>query len=97
MAAALDMQIVLRSQDRQRVVDASDFFLSYLTTAIQPDEVLVEVRLPPLPPRTGWGFEEISRRHGDFALVGAVALLTTDARGLISRARLAFSRAALSE
>jgi carbon-monoxide dehydrogenase medium subunit len=51
----------------------------------------VEVRVPALPPRTGSAFEEISRRHGDFALTGAAAILSLDAAGRIERARLVFT------
>ena len=51
-------------------------------------------RVPSLPPKTGWAFQEVSRRHGDFAMVGVAALLTLDDGGVIRRARLAFTGAA---
>jgi carbon-monoxide dehydrogenase medium subunit len=63
---------------------------SYLTTTLAPDEVLTEVRVPAVPPRTGDAFGEVSRRHGDFALVGAGARVTLDDRGAVVAARLAF-------
>ena len=48
----------------------TDFFAGLFTTALEPDEMLAEVAIPPLPPRTGWAFQEVARRHGDYAQVG---------------------------
>ena len=87
--AALDAELVVRDQAGERTVCADEFFLSYLTTALAPTELLVEVRVPTLPPRTGWAFQEVSRRHGDFALVAVAALVTLDAAGAIAAARVA--------
>ena len=56
-----------------RQIAATDFFRAYLTTALEPDEILTEVRLPRPPTSTGWCFMEESRRHGDFAMVGGRA------------------------
>ena len=89
--AALDARFEVRSRTRRRASGPGEFFVSQLTTSLQPDELLVEVRVPPLPPRTGWSFREISRRHGDFALVGVAALLTLDPAGAVERARLVFT------
>ena len=61
-----------------RQITATDFFRAYLTTALEPDEILTEVRLPRPPAGTGWCFMEESRRHGDFAMVGVAVLLTLD-------------------
>lgn len=93
--AALDADLVIRSRHGERRASASGgFFESYYTTSLAPDELLVEVRVPPLPPRTGWSFKEVSRRHGDFAMVGVAAILTLDDGGAITRARLVFTGAA---
>src|SRR5262249_55870093 len=62
-----------------RQVAATDFFHAYLTTALEPDEILTEVCFPHPPTGTGWCFMEESRRHGDFAMVGVAVLLTLDA------------------
>jgi CO/xanthine dehydrogenase FAD-binding subunit len=78
LSLALQAEFVLQSAKAQRVVNATDFFLTYLTTAIEPVEVLTEIRLPPWKPQWRWGFQEVCRREGDFALVGAVALLQMD-------------------
>ena len=69
-----------------RTIAAADLFESYLTTALGPDEVLTEVRMPGAPARTGHAFDEVSRRHGDFALVGAGARVTLDDAGLVTTA-----------
>jgi CO/xanthine dehydrogenase FAD-binding subunit len=67
-----------------------EWFEGYLTTARRPDELLVEVRFPAAGPGTGVSFEEVARRHGDFAIVGlAVSLALTG--GVISDARVAFA------
>ncbi|MDR7495258.1 MAG: xanthine dehydrogenase family protein subunit M [Armatimonadota bacterium] len=89
VAVVLDAQLVLANARRTRTVAASDFFTGYLTTALEPDELLVEIRVPALPADAGWAFLEVARRHGDFALVGVAALLRRDAGGRISDARLA--------
>jgi carbon-monoxide dehydrogenase medium subunit len=92
--AALDAELVVRGRRGERTLRSDEFFLGYLSTALAADELLVEIRVPALPPRTGWAFVEVSRRHGDFALVGVAALLTLGEDGTIREARLAFSGAA---
>ena len=67
---------------------AEDFFLSYMTTALQPDELLLEIAVTALPANAGWSYQEVSRRHGDFALAGAASVLALDANGCIHHARL---------
>jgi len=62
-----------------RQIVADQFFRTYLTTAVEPDEILTEVHFPRWPAGTGWCFMEESRRHGDFAMVGVAVLLTLDA------------------
>ena len=73
-----------------RTIAAADLFESYLATTLAADEVLTEVRVPAAPARTGHAFDEVSRRHGDFALVGAGARVTLDDAGLVTAARLVF-------
>jgi CO/xanthine dehydrogenase FAD-binding subunit len=85
-----DADVVLRGPSGERVVAAADFFVSYLTTALRPDELLSAVRIPRPSPRTGTAFRELSRRHGDFALVGAGARVTLDDAGDVTAARIAF-------
>jgi carbon-monoxide dehydrogenase medium subunit len=89
VAVALGATFTVRSRDRgERTIAAEDFFDGYFTTALEPDEILVSVELPRTPPNTGSCVEEVARRHGDFALVGAVATVTAD-NGTIRGARIA--------
>jgi carbon-monoxide dehydrogenase medium subunit len=89
LCLALETEFVLRSAARQRTVKAADFFLTYLTTAIEPDEMLVDIRFPAWNPQWRWGFQEVCRRQGDFALVGAVVLLQMDDDVVCQSARIA--------
>jgi CO/xanthine dehydrogenase FAD-binding subunit len=86
---ALDAQLSLSSQNDRRVLDARHFFTGVFETALKPGELLTEVLLPELPPRTGGAFVEVARRSGDFALVGVAALLTLNHLGRCERARIA--------
>lgn len=90
LALATGAEIVVRSATRERVLTAADFFVSFLTTALEPDEMVVEVRLPSPEPRTGGSIREVSRRHGDFALVGVCCSVTLAADGTVRDAALAY-------
>ena len=87
---ALGGELVLSSASNQRVVKAEDFFIAPLTTAIGPDELLTEIRLPARsqagPQEWRWGFQEVCRRQGDFAMVGAVSLLQMYSGGVCQSA-----------
>jgi CO/xanthine dehydrogenase FAD-binding subunit len=92
--SCLDARFKARSTRGERTIDASDFFVTHLTTTLEPDELLVEVEVPALPERTGHAFEEYSRRHGDFALGGAAVLYTKNGGDTCSEARIALLGAA---
>lgn len=85
---ALNGQVVVRGPQGTRLVPASEFFVNVLTTVLAPTELVVEVRLPPIPKGAGWAFVEITRRHGDFALAGVAAVLALGSGGTIETARL---------
>jgi carbon-monoxide dehydrogenase medium subunit len=90
VARALDAEFVVSGPSGMRVIPAAQWFEGYLTTARRPDELLVEIRFPTAGPGTGVSFQEVARRHGDFAIVGlAVSLVLSG--GVISDARLAFA------
>jgi carbon-monoxide dehydrogenase medium subunit len=72
------------------MIPADRFYRAPLTTALGPDELATAARFTLPPAGAGWGFAEVSRRHGDFALVGAVAVLERDGDGPVTRVRLAF-------
>jgi CO/xanthine dehydrogenase FAD-binding subunit len=90
VALALDAEFVVRSQSGERVIPAAEWFEGYLTTSRRPDELLIEVRFPAAGPGTGISFQEVARRHGDFAIVGLATSLTLS-DGIIGDARLAFA------
>ncbi len=89
VAAALDARFVIRNLDGERVVGPEAFFVTYLTTCLAPDEMLVEVRFPVLP-QWRWAFEEVAPRHGDYALA-AVAAGVRVTEGRVEEARLAYA------
>ncbi|NIO11915.1 MAG: xanthine dehydrogenase family protein subunit M [Deltaproteobacteria bacterium] len=84
----LGASFVVRGKTAQRVVSAEEFFVTTMTTLLEPVELLTEIRVPKLADHTGWSYQEVSRRHGDFALGGAAALVELDTRGNIGRARV---------
>jgi CO/xanthine dehydrogenase FAD-binding subunit len=90
VARALDAEFVVRGPAGERVIPAAQWFEAYLTTSRQPDELLLEVRFPAAKQDTGTSFQEVARRHGDFAIVGLAASLVLSG-GVISDARLAFA------
>jgi carbon-monoxide dehydrogenase medium subunit len=72
-----------------RTIAADDFFQFHMTTSRATDELVTDAKIPALPPRTGWAFLEMARRHGDYALAGVCALLTLDGSGNCGEVRLA--------
>jgi CO/xanthine dehydrogenase FAD-binding subunit len=90
VALALDAEIVVRSQAGERVIPANQWFEGFLATSRRADELLVGVRFPAAASGTGVTFQEIARRHGDFAIVGLAASVTLS-EGVITDARLAFA------
>ena len=89
VALALDATLDLVSARGARSVAAGDFFLGVWETATQADELLVAARFPVWEGRCGYGVREMARRHGDFALAGAVAAVGLDGGHRIDRARVA--------
>lgn len=88
VAAALDAEVEVTGANGTRTVAFDDFPHGYMTPALAPDELLTAVRLPSWPDGHGYGFVEFARRHGDFAVVSAAALLDRDAAGRIRRASI---------
>jgi carbon-monoxide dehydrogenase medium subunit len=85
----LDGTLVARGPDKTREIPAARFFHSFLTTTRKQDEIIVEARLPALPKGAGWAFDEVTRRHGDFAIVGVGCVLQRDDAGRAHDLRLA--------
>ena len=90
MALLLDAELHIASASGKRTIAARDFFVGALTVDLARDDIVTEIVLPKLPPKTGWGFEEVARRSGDFALAAVAATLTLSA-GVISQARIALT------
>src|SRR5262245_16608027 len=88
LTVLLDAAFTIASRAGRRTVKARDFFLDALTVDLANGDVITEIALPKLPADTGWGFEEVARRAGDFALA-AVAATVTRSRGTIAQARIA--------
>jgi carbon-monoxide dehydrogenase medium subunit len=86
VAAAMDASVTIAGRDGERTVRFSDFPQAYMTPAVGLDELLVNVRFPLWPKGHGYAFTEFARRHGDFAIVSAAALLEEDSRGRVVRA-----------
>jgi carbon-monoxide dehydrogenase medium subunit len=90
---ALCARLKVRSVSGERWIDAPDFFAGMFTTALSVDEILVEIEIPFLPPRTGWSFMEIAPRAGDYALMGVASLVTMEENGKCKEARLVYLNA----
>ena len=88
--AVLDGAVRVASQDGERLVPASEFFLGPLESAVQPGELATEALFPALPPAAGTGFAELSRRRGDYAVCGVAATVQLDGAGRIARARAGY-------
>ena len=81
VAVTCGAEIVVMGEAGPRAIKAVDFFQGALTTALKPDEIIVEIRLPPWPAGRRWGFQEFARRRGDFALAAAALFYDTDVTG----------------
>lgn len=88
MALAMGAEMRVAGSGGERTIAAQDFFVTYLTTALEPAEVVTEVRLPALPVSAGWSFQEVTRRRGDFALAGAAVVAELGGGGEFSSARI---------
>ena len=90
---ALDARLKAKNVSGERWIDAKDFFLGMFTTALEPNEILVEIELPFIPARTGWSFMEVAPRVGDYALMGVAAQVTLDKDGKCEKAKLVYLNA----
>lgn len=86
---ALGARMHARSRRGARWIAAEEFFTGLLSTALAPDELLVEIELPPVPAGAGHAFHELARRSGDYAIVGVAAQVVRDPGGRVSAARIA--------
>lgn len=85
VALTLDAEFDVRGPNGTRTIRAADFFVSTFMTALEPDEILIALKVPVSAERCGFGVAEFARRHGDFALAGSTVALQVDESGRVSR------------
>jgi carbon-monoxide dehydrogenase medium subunit len=83
-----DAEIAVTGMNGGRVIPAREFFVSALTTALEPDEIITEIRLPAWPAVRCWGFEEFALRRGDFAIAAAAVFYDVDKAGRAANAHV---------
>jgi len=88
---ALGAQVVAVGPSGERVIPIDQFFLGLFTTALQPDEILTEIRVPAPPPRSGGAYVKLERKVGDYATAAAAAQVTLGANGAFDRVGLALT------
>jgi aerobic carbon-monoxide dehydrogenase medium subunit len=81
IAVTCDAEIAVVGRAGSRVIDAADFFIAPLVTALAADEIIVEIRLPAWPAKRRWAFREFARRRGDFAMAGTALFYDVDGDG----------------
>ena len=93
---AVGAEFVARGPKGERVMPAASFFTGLFATELQPDEILVEVRVPVPAPRSGGAYVKLERKVGDFAIAAVAAHVTLDEKGNCSRAGIALTNAGLT-
>ena len=93
LMVALNARLKAKNQSGERWISAPDFFVGMFTTALEPDEILVEIELPSTANKTGWSFMEVAPRAGDYAMMGVAALVTLDEAGKCQAAKLVYLNA----
>jgi carbon-monoxide dehydrogenase medium subunit len=90
---ALGARIVATGAGGERTIPAEAFFTGLFSTALRPDEILTEIRVPVPPPRSGGAYVKLERKVGDFATAAAAVQITLDAAGRIERAGIGLTSA----
>lgn len=85
---ALNAELVARGPAGERTIAASEFFLDFLTTALSPEEILTEIRIPKLPARTGASYQKLANQASGYAVVGVAAIVTLDDAGACTDVRV---------
>ena len=88
MAAAHDATVTVAGPNGTREIPFAEFPVAFMTPALEANEILTAIAFPRWPAGHGYGFVEFARRHGDFAMASAAALLEEDSNGKITRASL---------
>ena len=90
---ALGATLVVRGSKGERAIAANQFYKGFYATALAPDEILTEIRIPSPPARSGGAYVKLKRKVGDFAAAAAAVQLTLDAKGAVERAAIALTNA----
>ncbi|MGH2426812.1 MAG: FAD binding domain-containing protein [bacterium] len=85
---ALGAEMTTEGSSGRRSIPATEFFTGLFATAVKPDEILVEIKVPALPPRTGTSYLKFAHPASGFAVVGVAAVITLDGKGRCERARI---------
>ncbi|MFT4582877.1 MAG: CO/xanthine dehydrogenase FAD-binding subunit [Gammaproteobacteria bacterium] len=88
MSLLLDAELQVKSATGERTIEAEDFFITYMTTSLESDEVLASVLFKEPPKNSGWGIHEVARRDGDFAMVGSTAVMAVDSSNTCTYLRI---------
>ncbi len=88
VALVLGAEFEAQGPNGKRTIGVDDFFITYFTTALEEGEILTSMRLPAMKPGTGWSFQEIARRHGDFAMAGVGVTVELDSAGHCQNTRV---------
>jgi carbon-monoxide dehydrogenase medium subunit len=83
-----EAEITVVGRSGSRVIATDDFFIGALTTALEADEIITEIRLPPWPSGRRWGFQEFARRRGDFAMAAAAVFYDPEKGGIVRNAHV---------
>ena len=88
---ALGAELVARGPKGERTIPANQFYKALYTTALAPDEILVELRIPVPPARSGSAYRKLKRKTGDFAVAGVAVQVALNAKGAVERAGIALT------
>lgn len=87
---ALNARFKLQRQGSSRWINAEDFYESLFSTKLEAEEILTEIKIPAQESNTGYAFQELARRHGDYAQAGVAAVISLDEQGVCRKARLVY-------
>jgi carbon-monoxide dehydrogenase medium subunit len=90
---ALEAEMVAQGPNGERAIPASEFFVGFLTTALMPDEILTEIRVPSQPAKTGSSYQKLANQASGYALTGIAAIVTIGDDGTCSQARIGITGA----
>lgn len=90
VVSVLGGTLVVRGPEGERRIDVGDFYVGLFATVLAADEILTEIELPPKPERSGFAIQEITRRHGDYALAGIAVQVEVDEQARCTAARMSY-------